>query len=293
MSAWATQEHEKQVYHQFERIKEDNLENDAQHIDSDLKLAGFDVHRLNLKAPLGMDPCQTIEQKVYGIKKFDKIESINQKQLQRARLSLMSESEGVRREDETIAVPKPQSNHCFCQICYIAYEDFDEHIAKESHQRRAKNQVQIQMIDELIKEMNIEEKWMNWKPDPPLIEERFTYKQEPKLLKGDKLFSDKKVIVAQVQQERLIETKPEPATSKQDSLVDQMIEEQKIDEESQVKEDYDLGKHTVYHALHQTEAPNIKVENTSMQSAFSCDKSLPREEPSENHIEDIVNPPAE
>lgn len=105
--------------------------------------AAFDVHKLSLISPLGMDPCQTIEQKLYAIKNFHKIEKLHAKQVNRSSIMLGSETEGIFREKipmEEIEVPRPQANHCFCQICAVQFEDFDQHIQTESHLRRAKNQ---------------------------------------------------------------------------------------------------------------------------------------------------------
>jgi hypothetical protein len=48
--------------------------------------------------------------------------------------------EGVIREEmNEIPIPRPQVYHTYCQICNAQYDNFDEHIATDSHLRRAKN----------------------------------------------------------------------------------------------------------------------------------------------------------
>ena len=58
-------EHEKQVYHEFELISLETKEFIPNQI-PDGYSSKFDIHQLVTDGPVGMDPCQTFEQKVYG-----------------------------------------------------------------------------------------------------------------------------------------------------------------------------------------------------------------------------------
>ena len=80
----------------------------------------------------------------------------------------MSETEGAQREHKEVEVPKPQTYHTYCQICMVNYEDYDEHVQNSSHITRAKNQIQIPQIDELITELNQERRWESstWVAEP-------------------------------------------------------------------------------------------------------------------------------
>lgn len=107
-------EHEKQVYHEFEPINNE-LEKQHPNIIPLGFRSRFDVHRLVLDGPKGMDPCQNFEQQCYGIKKFAEIEKIANKQLKIQEIRQGSESEGVQREQGCIIpIPKPQSYHNYC-----------------------------------------------------------------------------------------------------------------------------------------------------------------------------------
>ena len=50
----------------------------------------------------------------------------------------------------------------------VNYEDFDEHVASLGHSTRAKNQVQIPMIDDIINQLNDEKRWLSstWVAEP-------------------------------------------------------------------------------------------------------------------------------
>ena len=104
-----------------------------------------------------MDPCQTFDQKIYAIKRFEDIEKHQSKSEKIAEIKQGSEMEGVLREEMyNIPIPRPQVYHTYCQICNCQYDNFDEHIATDSHLRRAKNQAQIGGIDDLISQLNTE-----------------------------------------------------------------------------------------------------------------------------------------
>ena len=79
----------------------------------------------------------------------------------------MSETEGVTRDPLSfIPMPKPQTYHTYCQICNLNYEHFDEHIKSDSYLRKARRYPNLAQIDDLIKDMETETKWLdNWKPE--------------------------------------------------------------------------------------------------------------------------------
>ena len=76
----------------------------------------------------------------------------------------------MREKGVVITIPKPQSYHNYCQVCMCIYENFEEHVTGESHLIRAKNQVYLTKIDDIINQLNCDEPWIhNWKPEAPKV----------------------------------------------------------------------------------------------------------------------------
>lgn len=76
-----SQDNEKQVYHEFEEIKEDVKEARINDIPIVPSLVGglvpkFDIHRFVIDGPRGCDPCQTYTQELYAKERFDRVEEV-------------------------------------------------------------------------------------------------------------------------------------------------------------------------------------------------------------------------
>jgi len=52
-------------------------------------------------------------------------------------------------------------------VCLNNYESFDDHIVSEGHLIRAKNQLHLSKIDDIINQLNSDTTWKDkWIPDP-------------------------------------------------------------------------------------------------------------------------------
>ena len=51
--------------------------------------------KLYFDGPRGMDPCQALDQRIYGLDKFEKIEKMYEKEQRKKKIRQASEAEGV------------------------------------------------------------------------------------------------------------------------------------------------------------------------------------------------------
>lgn len=159
------------MYHEFDEIKESlkeaMLEMMPSRAGKDKDKPYYDIHHLVVNGPKGMDPCQTLDQRVYGMQKFDKIEKLYEKEQRKKKIRQASEAEGVFHEViHEFPIPQPCSYHSYCQVCMKNYEDFETHVTSHSHLHRARKQGNLLDIDDLISEMNVKERWKQMAPEP-------------------------------------------------------------------------------------------------------------------------------
>lgn len=110
-------EHEKQVYHEFAEITEEVRKKKPEWLTDSSK---YDVHVLVPNGPKGMDPCQTLDQRLFGESRFEAIEKHHKKTVDIAKIKQGSEAEGVFRDEaDDIPMPRPQVYHTYCQICNV------------------------------------------------------------------------------------------------------------------------------------------------------------------------------